>query len=661
MRYYSSTAVRTTIANVAGLTTGTTTLSIAVQTGYPTQFPFTIRLDAGTASEELVSVTGGAGTIGTPYTITRGFDGTTASSHATGAAVSHAVAAIDVREAQTFMQNAYIDVITQYAAAGDGVTNDATKIQNALNAALPGQIVYLPGGKNYALSTPLSIPPGVTLRGTLPRGRAVFSEPTEEKSALVGLSGFAGSALILIKSQAEGSYSIASRNAGVESLVLSGSALPPSVSGIKITGAVHSVTISDVLIQGCTDRGLWITSFSGNHADTIALRNVTCVQNGAEGFLLDACTDLEVSHCMATSNDTVGTDGWHINGTENSHFTSCRAEHMPGNGFYITGDWLSNEGSGGANFVDLSTDRNTKNGILVDANGGTGAFGFIGCYLGRDGRNSNTGGGSYAAFKASHGTAVTNPIHISGITVFPGVDDNATGVNSPQIGISADHCASFSVEGGYVHAATTAISDGGNNTVFAVGQIGTATGTTALPVRSWYSYKDRSVVGNWYFITDGPDTTLAMTQSRMVLAQFAARAALIDQIAVEVTTLAAGSSVRLGIYNDDGFGRPGTLLADFATVVTTSTGVKVIDVNQSVIPGRDYWVAVVAQGGAPELTASTHAGSPSKLVSLGTATPTSLFTANGYYQSAVTGSLPSSFTFTPGQTVPVFPKVVVKW
>lgn len=59
-------------------------------------FPFTLIMDAGTGSQELVSVTSGAGTSGTPYVITRGYDGTTAASHAQGAAVSHDFSASDV-------------------------------------------------------------------------------------------------------------------------------------------------------------------------------------------------------------------------------------------------------------------------------------------------------------------------------------------------------------------------------------------------------------------------------------------------------------------------------------------------------------------------------------------------------------------------------------
>jgi F5/8 type C domain/Pectate lyase superfamily protein len=57
-------------------------------------------------------------------------------------------------------------VATTYGATGDGVTDDTAAIQSALDAAKTngGGIVYLPGGK-YKLTTTLTVPGGVELRG----------------------------------------------------------------------------------------------------------------------------------------------------------------------------------------------------------------------------------------------------------------------------------------------------------------------------------------------------------------------------------------------------------------------------------------------------------------------------------------------------------------
>lgn len=105
MRFYSNTAAAATLQNAGGISTGTTNLVLSTTNGLPTFFPFTLRIDPDTANEELVSVTSGAGTVGTPYVISRGYDGTTAKSHTVGAPVVHSGSAIDFREPQEHLNN----------------------------------------------------------------------------------------------------------------------------------------------------------------------------------------------------------------------------------------------------------------------------------------------------------------------------------------------------------------------------------------------------------------------------------------------------------------------------------------------------------------------------------------------------------------------------
>jgi hypothetical protein len=105
--YYSNFAVAGTIGNSGGISSSATSMYLtSTPTGYPGSFPFKLVLDAGTASEEIVTVTAGAGTSGTPWTITRAQDGSTSHAHANGAAVQHQITAGDetlarVHEAET--------------------------------------------------------------------------------------------------------------------------------------------------------------------------------------------------------------------------------------------------------------------------------------------------------------------------------------------------------------------------------------------------------------------------------------------------------------------------------------------------------------------------------------------------------------------------------
>ena len=92
-RYYSSTAVATTLST--GISSGSASITVGSTAGFPTSYPFTLILDEGTASEELVSATNVAGTT---VTVTRGVDGTSAVSHSSGATVKHGVSARDFDE-----------------------------------------------------------------------------------------------------------------------------------------------------------------------------------------------------------------------------------------------------------------------------------------------------------------------------------------------------------------------------------------------------------------------------------------------------------------------------------------------------------------------------------------------------------------------------------
>jgi hypothetical protein len=95
-RYYSSTAQPTTLAG--SISAGATSITVGATTGFPSTTPYTLALDYGAATEELVDVTGVAGTT---LTVTRGADGTSAQSHSLGAAVRHVVSARDFADFQT--------------------------------------------------------------------------------------------------------------------------------------------------------------------------------------------------------------------------------------------------------------------------------------------------------------------------------------------------------------------------------------------------------------------------------------------------------------------------------------------------------------------------------------------------------------------------------
>ena len=108
-RYYSSTAVETTLT--AQVSNSATTLPVASTSGFPGSTPYTLILDEGTVSEEIVTVTAVASLN---LTVTRGADGTTAVSHSNGATVKHGVSARDFDEANSHVNDTTTDVHSQY-------------------------------------------------------------------------------------------------------------------------------------------------------------------------------------------------------------------------------------------------------------------------------------------------------------------------------------------------------------------------------------------------------------------------------------------------------------------------------------------------------------------------------------------------------------------
>lgn len=89
-RFYSATAQPTVLT--ASITPTDVIVQVQQTVGFPANTPYIIALDYGSPSEEVVLVTAAAGTN---LTVTRGYDGTSATNHGAGAAVRHTWTAAD--------------------------------------------------------------------------------------------------------------------------------------------------------------------------------------------------------------------------------------------------------------------------------------------------------------------------------------------------------------------------------------------------------------------------------------------------------------------------------------------------------------------------------------------------------------------------------------
>jgi len=121
-RYYSATAQDTTING--NINSSVTSVILSTATGFPTNYPFILALDYNAAAEELVKVT--AKTASTTFTIERGYNGTTAQAHRTGAVVRHVISAQDMTDMQAhFDASADVHGVSGQLAAASDVTSIA--------------------------------------------------------------------------------------------------------------------------------------------------------------------------------------------------------------------------------------------------------------------------------------------------------------------------------------------------------------------------------------------------------------------------------------------------------------------------------------------------------------------------------------------------------
>jgi len=369
--------------------------------------------------------------------------------------------------------------VDKHGAAGDGITDDWAAIQALLTAAPKGGVIQL-GPKRYGLSAPLLIPPYVTLRGPHHDRDSVG----DSVPALVPLAGFSGVAAITMVDQATGGYATAHRAACIDTVNIDGVNLTSeTVSGIRATGYVHGTVLRNVSIRAMTNHSIDQVSNASGSPYSWYLENVQIAGVGSattwDGFRFIS-TDNVLYNCRA---EGVRGYGFYLQSGPNNMLVGCRSEWSAKSGFYITGAWGTGQGSGALIMSGCSTDRNSENGVLIDATGNAPVI-ISGLMARRDGRNGypGTGGGGFAALR---GTSATVPIVVTGMTCYPGVNDDGTGVNSPERGASFAGCTYVAVDSSYLHADTTPFHDGGTNTALYRGpSVGTATGTTGSPSRS---------------------------------------------------------------------------------------------------------------------------------------------------------------------------------
>lgn len=531
-----------------------------------------------------------------------------------------------------------------FACAGDGTTDDTASLQAALNAAYVdsasspiGYTVRLTPG-TYRTSAPLIVPPYVTLEGAY-----VMRGTNTQKSVIKPLSTFVGTSVLSMVDATAGGYSTTSEGQRIKNLTIDGSALGAvTASGILATGLVHGVIIQDVGIDRVTDRGVSTASNGTGHPYSWHLRNVQVSTATLDGFRLSGTTDATVVECRAIG---CGRHGWYIDGLANSTFVACRSEFSGQRGWYITAGWGTGTGSGGATFTACTTDRSEQSGFYIDATGSP-TLSFVGCVARRDGRNGGSGSGGYAAFQVA---SATTPIIVAGLSVYPGVDDNGTGSNSPQYGVSVAGSTQVVVDNSSIHAASQAWLDGGSNTVLVRGPgvIG-ATGTTASPTRETLQVDDYGVsrLGPDHGLLGSTADPALVSSGKLAVNGTVYLARLYVRKAATATKLywgvnTAGVTATAGQNFVGLYDSTGTRLASVGVDArVTTTGVFTETISAAVTPGY-YYVAFVFNASTAPQPYRTPGDLSASLANLNIGSASRYrFATNGTGQT----SLPSSLT-----------------
>lgn len=124
----------------------------------------------------------------------------------------------------------------------------------------------------------------------------------------------------------------------------------------------------------------------------------------------------------------------------------------------------------------------------------------------------------------------------------------------------------------------------------------------------------------------------------------------ITRLFAEVTTVGeAGSKFRIGVWNDDGAGKPGTLLLDAGQIDGDSATVQELTVSQA-LPIGTYWVGGAVQSAAttPPTMRVVSTSSIQHHYPLGTSLPAANTQAVAWTHSGQSGAFGA---FTPG-TIP---------
>lgn len=298
----------------------------------------------------------------------------------------------------------WINAVNEYGADPTGTADSTTAINNALGAAVAGQVVYLPQG-TYLVSAPIVIPAGVVLRGPFPVSPASgFSSADLYGAVLKATAGWTNGTISSSNNPGvvyvNGNGTTINRP-GIENLWVDLRLAPATTHGVSVWGGCAHATLRNFGVMGpatsATSSGTGnllviapdtsANQWTGGSIDSVALQNAV----GHGVWFHGTTTQLTNVHASAYNNSTGSLAGIYLDSAVNCRLTMCRSDQSgdfgfvvdsgpsgpsPGSSVTLAACGTSGNNQGGLKVINSSTGGNTTARLPVTV---------IGCSFDSDG------------------------------------------------------------------------------------------------------------------------------------------------------------------------------------------------------------------------------------------------------------------------------------
>lgn len=262
IRRYSNTASAAALAGAVAAVD--TTMTVSAFAGFPSA-PFTAVLERDTPNEEIILVTAVGGTT---LTVSRGFDGTTAKSHAAGAELLHVTTAIDYTEA-----NAHVNATASvHGATGSlvGTSGAQTLTSKTLTAPV---LTGTTTAASATLSGTLAVSGATTLAGLTAGATSLTSVSVSGAATLTNGVTVSGGTSALANTAVTGTLSVsgATTLAGLTATTIAATGAATVGGALTVTGtatAAAATTSAHLVTKAQLDAAVAAAVASINTTDT---------------------------------------------------------------------------------------------------------------------------------------------------------------------------------------------------------------------------------------------------------------------------------------------------------------------------------------------------------------------------------------------------------